>query len=90
MYRVWGVLHQDITAATFSQTPLHKAEAAEAAALARVEVAQRGLVVTVTRNYYALVAAERKMRDRAAGGAAVSPVPRDCAAAGTARSGGAQ
>ena len=60
MYRVWGVLHQDITAATFSQTPLHKAEAAEAAALARVEVAKRGLVVTVTRNYYALVAAERK------------------------------
>jgi outer membrane protein len=60
MYRAWGVLHQDISPATFAQTPLHKAEAAEAAALARVEVAQRGLVVTVTRNYYGLVAAERK------------------------------
>jgi len=60
MYRAWGVLHQDISPATFTQTPLRKAEAAEAAALARVEVAQRGLVVTVTRNYYALVAAERK------------------------------
>ncbi len=60
MYRAWGVLHQEITPGTLMLTPLRRAQAAEAAALARVEVAQRGLAVTVTRNYYALVAAERK------------------------------
>jgi outer membrane protein TolC len=60
MYRAWAVMHQEISAATFSLTPLHRAEAAEASAKAKVEVAQRGLAVTVTRNYYALVTAERK------------------------------
>jgi outer membrane protein TolC len=60
MYRAWGVLRQEISPATFSLTPLHKAAAAEAVAEARVEIARRGLTVTVTRNYYALVAAERK------------------------------
>jgi outer membrane protein TolC len=42
------------------RTPLRKAEAAVAMAAARLEIAQRGLAVTVTRNYYALVAAQRK------------------------------
>ena len=39
---------------------LRKAQAAEAAAQAKLEVAQRGLVVTVTRNYYAFISAQRK------------------------------
>jgi outer membrane protein TolC len=60
MYRAWGVMHQEVSANLISATPLRKAQAAEAAAQARLEVAQRGLAVTVTRGYYALVSAERK------------------------------
>ena len=60
MYRSWAVVHQEISPNTFMRTPLRKAQAAEAVAQAKLEIAQRGLAVTVTRNYYALVAAERK------------------------------
>jgi outer membrane protein TolC len=60
LYRAWGVAHQDVTADTFNKTSLRRAQAAEALANARVEIAQRGLVVTVTRNYYALLTAQRK------------------------------
>src|SRR5204862_8310345 len=60
MYRSWAVLHQELSSNVFMLTPLRKAQAAEAAAQARLEVAQRGLAVTVTRHYYALVTAERK------------------------------
>ena len=60
MYRAWAIMHQEVSPNTFTRAPLRRAEAAEASALAKVEVAQRGLVVTVTRNYYALITAERK------------------------------
>jgi outer membrane protein len=60
MYRSWGVVRQDVTADTFLKTTLHRAQAAEALANARVEIAERGLGVTVTRNYYALVVAQKK------------------------------
>ena len=60
MYRIWGQMHQELSANTVMGTPLRRASAAEAAARAKLEVAQRGLVVTVTKNYYALVTAERK------------------------------
>ena len=60
MYRSWAVAHEELSPNTFMLTPLRKAQAAEALAQAKLEVAQRGLAVTVTRNYYALVAAERK------------------------------
>jgi outer membrane protein TolC len=60
MYRAWGVLHEDLSASTLMRTPLRRAQAAEAEAAARLEIAQRGLAVTVTRAYYALVVAERK------------------------------
>ncbi|HEY6895553.1 MAG TPA: TolC family protein, partial [Rhodanobacteraceae bacterium] len=60
MYRAWGVLHQEVSPNVLTGTPLRKARAAEAAAEAKLEVAQRGLAVTVTRNYYALVVAQRK------------------------------
>jgi outer membrane protein TolC len=60
MYRAWGVLHQDLSPNVLMKTPLNRARAAEAAAAARLEVAQRGLAVTVTRAYYALVVAQRK------------------------------
>jgi len=60
VYRSWGVVHQDITPNTFLKTNYRHAQAAEALARARVEIAQRGLAVTVTKNYYGLVTAQRK------------------------------
>jgi outer membrane protein TolC len=41
-------------------TQVRKAAASEAVAKARLEIAQRGLAVTVTRNYYAFISAQRK------------------------------
>jgi len=60
MYRQWLVAHQEISPNTFTGTPLLRARALEAAAQAKLEIAQRGLVVTVTRIYYAFVSAQRK------------------------------
>ena len=60
MYREWLVLHQDLSANTLTQAPLHKARAGEAVAQAKLEIATRGLAVTVTKSYYSLVATERK------------------------------
>ena len=60
VYREWGVLHEEFNANTFLKTNIRRAEAAQAVALAKVEVSQRGLVVTVTRNYYTLAANQRK------------------------------
>src|SRR4029079_10804801 len=60
MFRVWGIGHQDLSANTLTMSPYRRAQAIEALARARVDVAQRGLTVTVTRSYYALVAAQRK------------------------------
>src|SRR5262245_37058903 len=60
MYREWGIVHQEVTPNTFLKTGIRRATAAEAFANARVEIAQRGLVVTVTRNYYGFLAAQRR------------------------------
>ena len=60
LYRSWGVVRQDVTADTFLKTGYRRAQAAEALANARVEVAQRGLTVTVTKNYYAFVTSQRR------------------------------
>ena len=60
VYRSWGIVHQDITPNTFFRSSYRRAQAAEALAAARVEIAQRGLAVTVTRTYYALVTSQRK------------------------------
>lgn len=60
MYREWGIVHQEVTANTFLKTGVRRATAVEALANARVEIAQRGLAVTVTRNYYGLLAAQRR------------------------------
>jgi outer membrane protein TolC len=60
MYRAWLVLHQELSPNVLMGTPLRKAQATEAAAQARLEIARRGLDVTVTRAYYALVTAQRK------------------------------
>jgi outer membrane protein TolC len=60
VYREWAVMHQDLSPTTYMLTGYHRAEAAAAVAKAKAEIAQRGLVVTVTQNYYALAAAQRK------------------------------
>jgi outer membrane protein TolC len=60
MYRAWGIAHEDLSANVVLGTTLHRAQAAEVAAQAKLEVAKRGLTVTVTKDYYALVTAQRK------------------------------
>ena len=60
MYREWVQAHQEISPGTLMGTSVRRATAAEAAAQARLEIAQRGLAVTVTRAYYAFIAAQRK------------------------------
>jgi outer membrane protein len=60
VYREWGIVHQQVNADTLLKTGVHRATAAEALANARVEIAQRGLLVTVTRDYYGLLAAQRR------------------------------
>ena len=60
MYREWGVARQELSANTFLRTPLLRARALEAVAQANLEIALRGLGVTMTRSYYALVVAQRK------------------------------
>src|SRR5436190_5417257 len=60
VYRSWGIVHQDITPNTFFKSSYRRAQAAEALAAAKVQIAQRGLAVTVTRNYYTFVTAQRK------------------------------
>jgi outer membrane protein len=59
VYREWGVVHQDFTAA-LTKTGPQRAAAAETLAQARAEIARRGLAVTVTRAYYALLTGQRK------------------------------
>ena len=56
----WVVLHQDLSPANLMRTGYHRAEAAEALARAKSEIARRGLTVTVTKDYYALAVAQRK------------------------------
>lgn len=58
LYRSWLVAHEELSPNML--TPLRRASAAESLAQARLEVARRGLTVTVTERYYALVTAERK------------------------------
>jgi outer membrane protein TolC len=60
VYRAWGVIHEELSVNTFMGTATQRAAAAEALAQARAEIAQRGLAVTVTKNYYAMVVAQRK------------------------------
>ena len=59
VYREWALVHQDFTAAV-TRTGIRRAEEAEVAARAKVEITRRGLAATVTRAYYALLSAQRK------------------------------
>jgi outer membrane protein TolC len=60
VYREWATVHQDVTANVFLGTDYKRAQAAEAIAAAKAEIARRGLTVTVTKAFYALVVAQRK------------------------------
>jgi outer membrane protein TolC len=60
VYREWAVFHQDLSPGTFTKSGYQRAMAAEAVARAKAEVARRGLVVTTTRAYYALIGTQRK------------------------------
>jgi outer membrane protein TolC len=60
VYRAWGVFKQDLSPDTYLATGYHHAQAAEAIAKAKSEIARRGLTVTVTQDYYGLAAAQRK------------------------------
>jgi outer membrane protein TolC len=60
VYQSLGNVHEDLSIDTFQKTSYRRAQAAEALANARVEIAQRGLALTVTRNYYLFVTSQRK------------------------------
>jgi outer membrane protein TolC len=60
VYREWAVVHQDLSPGTLSGSGVQRASTTEALARAKLEVARRGLAATVTRNYYGLIAAQRK------------------------------
>jgi outer membrane protein TolC len=67
VYRDWAILHQDLSPGVLMGTALTRAKAAEALANAKAEIARRGLAVTITKNYYALVVAQRKYATAQAG-----------------------
>lgn len=60
VYRAWAVLHQDLSANSFTLAPYRRATAGAALAEAQAEVARRGLIVTVTSSYYGLISAQRR------------------------------
>jgi outer membrane protein TolC len=60
VYRAWGVFHEDLSAGTFMGTGLKRAKAGEALSKAKAEIARRGLTVTVSKDFYGLVVAQRK------------------------------
>jgi len=60
VYRAWSVFHQDMPAGFFTLSPYRRATAGEALTQAKAEIARRGLTVTVTKSFYALIVAQRK------------------------------
>ena len=60
VYREWATFHQEVSAGTLSRIGVQRAAAQEAITRARMEIARRGLMVTVTKAYYGLVNTQRK------------------------------
>ena len=60
IYNEQAVVHQELLA-LFRHGEIHRALAAEAIAKAKIEVARRGLTATVAQDYYATLAAQRKL-----------------------------
>lgn len=62
VYNEQALVHADVFAPA-KRADYHRAIAAEAAARAKADIAARGLIATVTQDYYALAVAERKLRN---------------------------
>jgi outer membrane protein TolC len=60
VYREWAVVHQDLSPGSLNGIGVQRAGAAEALARAKLEIAQRGLAATVTKDYYTLIVAQHK------------------------------
>jgi outer membrane protein TolC len=60
VYHDTGILHVDVSPALLMGTAYKKARSGEALANAKSEIARRGLTATVSKNFYALAAAQRK------------------------------
>jgi outer membrane protein TolC len=60
VYRSLATVRADISGMTITNSDFKKAGAAEALARAKVDIARRGLDLTVTENYYGLIAAQRR------------------------------
>jgi len=60
VYEDWITFHQDLSPASLMRTGYKRADAAQALARAKTEIARRGLTVTVTKDFYALAVAQRK------------------------------
>ena len=60
VYRQWAVVHQDFSLSTLTMLGGRRAAALQSLARAKAEIAQRGLKVTVTKDYYALLVSQRK------------------------------
>jgi outer membrane protein len=59
VYRAWAVIHEDMPGSFFINAGPRAAAYQEALARANQEIARRGLDVTVTHDYYALIVAQR-------------------------------
>ncbi len=60
VYREWAVVHQDFSPGVLSRMAVRRADAGEAIAKAKLEITRRGLAATVTKDYYALLVAQRR------------------------------
>jgi outer membrane protein TolC len=60
VYQDWVTFHEDLSPANLMHTAYKRADAAQAVARAKSEIARRGLTVTVTKDFYALAVAQRK------------------------------
>jgi outer membrane protein TolC len=60
VYRQWGMVRQEFSLNTLTMVGDRRGAALEALARAKAEIARRGLKVTVTKDYYALVVSQRK------------------------------
>ena len=60
VYREWGVFKEDLSPGNYMLTTYRRAAAVTAISKAKADIAERGLNVTVTRSYYALLVAQRK------------------------------
>jgi outer membrane protein TolC len=61
VYHDAGLYHEDFSPGLLMGTAYKRAKASEALANAKSEIARRGLTATVSKNFYALIVAQRKL-----------------------------